>query len=64
MDFFKKLYQEQESWRPTIDSLDFASLDETKRFFLEEFEEEILKALKEAEGDKAPSPDGFTLAFF
>ena len=64
MDFFKKLYQEQESWRPTIDSLDFASLDETKRFFLEEFEEEILKALKEAAGDKAPSPDGFTMAFF
>ena len=64
MDFFKKLYQEQESWRPTIDGLDFASLDETKRVFLEEFEEEILKALKEAEGDKAPSPDGFTLAFF
>ena len=64
MDFFKKLYQEQESWRPTIDRLDFASLDETKRFFLEEFEEEILKALKEAEGDKAPSPDGFTMAFF
>ena len=64
MDFFKKLYQEQESWTPTIDSLDFASLDETKRFFLEEFEEEILKALKEAEGDKAPSPNGFTMAFF
>ena len=30
-----------------------------------EFEkEEIIEALKEAEGDKAPGPDGFTIAFF
>ena len=30
-----------------------------------EFEkEEIIEALKEAEGDKAPRPDGFTMAFF
>ena len=30
-----------------------------------EFEkEEIIEALKEAEGDKAPGPDGFTMAFF
>uniref|UniRef100_A0A7N2KVN7 Reverse transcriptase domain-containing protein n=1 Tax=Quercus lobata TaxID=97700 RepID=A0A7N2KVN7_QUELO len=63
-DFYKKLYQEQEYWRPTIDGLDFASLDETERLFMEEFEEEILEALKEAEGDKAPSPDGSTMAFF
>ena len=30
-----------------------------------EFEkEEIIEALKEAEGDKASGPDGFTMAFF
>ena len=30
-----------------------------------EFEkEEIIKALKEAEGDKALGPDGFTMVFF
>ena len=30
-----------------------------------EFEkEEIIEVLKEAEGDKAPKPDGFTMAFF
>ena len=30
-----------------------------------EFEkEEIIEALKEGEGDKAPRPDGFTMAFF
>ena len=55
-----------ESWRPTIDGLDFACLDEDERYSLErEFEkEEILEALMEAEGDKAPRPNGFTMAFF
>ena len=26
--FYKSLYQEPEDWRPTVDGLDFASLDE------------------------------------
>ena len=26
--------------------------------------EEVVKVLQEMEGDKAPGPDGFTLAFF
>ena len=66
VDFYKKLYQELESWRPTIDGLDFACLDKAERYSLErEFEkEEVLEALKEAEGDKAPGPDDFTMAFF
>ncbi|XP_050280616.1 uncharacterized protein LOC126721610 [Quercus robur] len=64
--FYKALYQETESWRPTIDGLEFANLDETDQIALErEFEkEEILAALQEAKGDKAPDPDGFTMAFF
>ena len=66
VDFYKRLYQELETWRPTIDGLELACLDKTERFMLErEFEkEEIIDALKEAEGDKAPGPDGFTMAFF
>ena len=64
--FYKSLYQETESWRPTIDGLEFANLDKTDRLTLEmEFEkEEIIAALWEAKGDKAPSPDDFTMAFF
>jgi len=31
VDFYKKLYQEPESWRPTIVSLDFECLDESER---------------------------------
>ena len=63
---YKRLYQEPEEWRPTVDGLDFAILDESDRLSLErEFDrEEIIVALREAEGDKAPSPDGFTIAFF
>ena len=66
VDFYKRLYQEPETWRPTIDGLELACLDKTERSMLErEFEkEEIIDALKEAEGDKAPGPDGFTMAFF
>lgn len=30
MEFYKKLYQETESWRPIVDGLDFACLDETE----------------------------------
>ena len=26
--------------------------------------EEVIQVLREMEGDKAPSPDGFTMAFF
>ena len=64
--FYKSLYQESESLRPIIDGLEFANLDETNRLSLErEFEKkEIIAALRGAEGDKTPSPNGFTTAFF
>ncbi|XP_075649937.1 uncharacterized protein LOC142620458 [Castanea sativa] len=64
--FYKSLYQETESWRPNIDGLEFANLDETDRIALEmEFEkEEIIATLREAKGDKAPGLYGFTMAFF
>ena len=29
VEFYKNLYQEPESWRPTIDGLEFACLDES-----------------------------------
>ena len=66
MKFYKNLYQEPESWRPTIIGLEFACLDEFERLSLErEFDkEEILAVLKEAEGDKALGPNGFTTGFF
>ena len=51
--------------RPTMDGLDFACIEEEERLSLEEFmKEEVIQVLKEMKGDKAPSPDGFTMAFF
>lgn len=46
-DFYEKFYKEPKSWRPTIDSLDCACLEKTKRLSLKkEFEnEEILEAI-------------------
>ena len=66
MGFYKFLYQESESWRPTIDGLEFANLDEANWIALKrEFEkEEIIAALRETKGDMAPGPNGFPMAFF
>ena len=52
--------------RPTMDGLDFACIEEDERLSLEkEFtKEEVIQVLREMEDDKAPSPDGFILAFF
>ena len=59
--FYKNLYQEPESWRPIVDGLEFARLDDSEWFSLEtEFEREgIIAPLQEVEGDKALGPNGF-----
>jgi hypothetical protein len=64
--FYELLYQENECWRPKFDELPLDSIREVDRALLErKFEkEEILHVLQEANGDKAPGPDGFTMAFF
>jgi hypothetical protein len=64
--FYQKLYSEQCSWRPRVDSLSFDSILEAEAEWLErEFtEEEVRKVVKSMVGDKAPSPDGFSMAFF
>ena len=52
--------------RPTMDGLDFACIEEDERLSLEkEFTKvELIQVLREMEGNKAPGPDGFTMAFF
>ena len=49
-----------------MDGLDFACIEEGEQLSLEkEFtKEEVTQVLREMEGDKVPSPDGFTMAFF
>ena len=49
-----------------MDGLEFSSIEEDERLELERYfsKEEVIKVLQEMEGDKAPGPDGFTMAFF
>ena len=49
-----------------MDGLEFDCIEEDERHVLERdfSKEELVKVLQEMEGDKAPSPDGSTMAFF
>ena len=64
--FYQSLYTESDSWHPSMDGLEFSSIGEAERLGLESdfSKEEVVKVLQEMEGDKAPGPDGFTMAFF
>ena len=66
VQFYRELYIETDTWRPTVDGFDSASIGEDDMLFLERdfSKEEVTQVLAEMEGDKAPSPDGFTMAFF
>ncbi|RVW24396.1 putative ribonuclease H protein [Vitis vinifera] len=63
---FQKLYSEEEGWRPSIDELSFMGLDSSEAEGLENpfSEEEVFAALSDLGKDKAPGPDGFTMAFW
>ena len=49
-----------------MDGLEFTSIEEDERLELERdfSKEEVVKVLQEMEGDKAPGPNNFTMAFF
>jgi hypothetical protein len=66
VQFYKSLYHENEEWRPGVDGLSFASIGEEAKDRLERRfdKEEVVQVLKDLERDKAPGPDGFTMAFF
>ena len=64
--FYESLFTKPLSWRPRLDNLEFDSLNVEEAARLEDpFEEkEVREVIKGMDRDKAPSPDGFTLAFF
>jgi hypothetical protein len=64
--FYTNLYQEGKGWRPDVDGLPFASIGEEDCHLLERNfdKEEVCGVLRDLRGDKAPGPDGFTMAFF
>jgi len=63
--FYKALFTETEAWRPLIDGLCRSQLRAVERESIEGSfsEEEVFKALSESCGDKAPEPNGMTMAF-
>ncbi|RVW80404.1 hypothetical protein CK203_042300 [Vitis vinifera] len=63
---FKELLSEDTEWKADIGSLQFDQISQEEAEILERpfTEEEIHGALMEMNGDKAPGPDGFTLAFW
>ena len=66
IQFYKNLQKETEEWRPFVEGLQFDQLEGLERDWLERrFEkEEVLCVVRELEGDKAPGPDGFFMAFY
>ena len=55
VNFYQKLYTESDTWRPSMDGLEFARIEEAERLNLERdfSKEEVVKVLHEMEGDKA-----------
>jgi hypothetical protein len=66
VNYYDKMYTEQSMWLPRVDGLSFSSIDVEERIWLErDFEEqEVWEVVRDLNGDKAPGPDGFTMAFF
>ena len=56
--FYQSLYTELDTWRPSMDGLEFTSIEEDEWLELERdfSKEEVVKVLQEMEGDKAPGP--------
>ena len=63
---FKSLLTDTREWRANIDGLTFQSINEDEASKLENpfTMEEVFTALSNLNGDKAPGPDGFTMAFW
>ena len=63
---FQQLLSEEQSWKADIEGLQLQRLSHAKAKGLEQpfTEKEIHAALMGMNGDKAPGPDGFTVAFW
>jgi hypothetical protein len=66
VNYYKSLFSEPLSWRPRLDNLEFDRLNGEEAASLEyPFEEkEVREVIKGMDRDKAPGPDGFSMAFF
>jgi hypothetical protein len=66
VNFYNNLFFDEALRRPLLDDLPFSSIDEEDGLVLDRqfTEEEVWGVVKEMAGDKAPRPNGYTMAFF
>jgi len=66
VEFYQKLFHELSRWRLRVDGISFDSISDSDASWLERAfeEEEVKKVVSAMNGDKAPGPDGFSMAFF
>ena len=64
--YYKQLYSESTQWCLSLNGLPFTALEseEANNLVLLFGEDEVLDAVRVMAGDKAPGPDGFTMAFY
>uniref|UniRef100_A0A2N9GD74 Reverse transcriptase domain-containing protein n=1 Tax=Fagus sylvatica TaxID=28930 RepID=A0A2N9GD74_FAGSY len=66
VNFYQDLYSEREAWRPMLGGVEFNTINSAEATELEVpfSEEEVVTALNQMSGEKAPGPDGYTIAFY
>jgi hypothetical protein len=64
--FYQGLFSDDDVRRPLLDGMGFSSIDDSDRVLLDRCftEDEVCGVVRNMAGDKAPGPDGFSLAFF
>ena len=64
--FYRQLYSENVVDRPVLDDVDISRISEEDALWLDRpfDEEEVYGVINGFNGDKAPSPNGFSMAFF
>ena len=66
VQFYSTLFSDEAVRRPLLDGLPFSSIDEEDKVTLDRpfTEDEVWGVVNGMAGDKAPGPDGFSMAFF
>ena len=64
--FYRQLYTKNEVHRPLLDEVIFSRISKEDATWLDRpfDEEEVFGVVQDLNSDKAPGPDGFTMAFF